>query len=193
MRRERFLVLLLALGLGACDERQTPPPAASAAASVVAPVGVPAAAALAAVPAEAVAAPVAPAAAVPAPVAAPATPPVAAVAAERAAPPRAQAVAAAPAARPQAERPRRAAPAPLRPLDLSLPHEHGKEFFVRRSGDEPLGEPQTLLPQLFVAKRKDEPANVAFAGRLITNQRVTPGKDYWDSVEGAEVQVQFRR
>lgn len=186
MRRERFLLLLLALGLSACDERQTPPPAASAAASVVAPVSVPAAAALAAVPAEAVAAPVAPAAAVPAPAAAPATPPVAAVAAERAAPQRAQAVAAAPVARPQAERPRR-------PLDLSLPHEHGKDFFVRRSGDEPLGEPQTLLPQLFVAKRKDEPANVAFAGRLITNQRVTPGKDYWDSVEGAEVQVQFRR
>ena len=44
------------------------------------------------------------------------------------------------------------------------------------------------LPPLFVEKPA-EPGPYQLNGRLITNDRVD---DYWDSVEGAELQIEFR-
>lgn len=79
------------------------------------------------------------------------------------------------------------------PLDLRPPGDGAKDVAGPSRGDAPLGEPQALLPPLFAPEDKATSGNVELAGRLITNPRSTAGKDYWDSVEGAEVQVQFRR
>jgi hypothetical protein len=140
--------------------------------------------------------PEAPAPASPAEVAPPAKaalqPPVTApepVAPTRAAPPdKAPAVASSkprgaetPATRP---RPKEEALPPVQ-LDLRLPD----ELVQRLEPGVPLEvAEQPLLPALFVEK----PAELSpyqLNGRLITNDQVD---DYWDSVEGAELQIEFR-
>jgi hypothetical protein len=77
------------------------------------------------------------------------------------------------------------APKPQAPLDLSLP----AEVFEPLQPLEPLDEsPATLLPPLFV--EKTEPSPFQLNGKLITNER---SDDYWDSLEGAELQFEFKR
>ena len=173
MRRgERFFAgLLLSLGLVACDSGREPSPGPQPP-SVEVPQ-----------PKEAVVRPVVPAAQPPAPL------PAAPREVERRpqahlgpVPLRAQ--------RKSVERPTAVmkSAAPL-PLDLSPPADEAKVVAEPGRGDAPLGEPQALLPQLFAPRDK---GNVELAGRLLTTPRST-GKDYWDTVEGAELQLQFRR
>ncbi|MEO4048169.1 hypothetical protein AAFN46_13905 [Pseudomonas sp. CAU 1711] len=71
-------------------------------------------------------------------------------------------------------------------LDLRLP----KETVERLASHEPReGLPeQALLPPLFLEK-PIEPGPFQLNGRLITNDR---DDDYWQSVEGAELQIEFR-
>lgn len=78
------------------------------------------------------------------------------------------------------------------PLDLSPPGDAAEDLAGAGAGAAPLGEPQALLPPLF-APRDAVPSAVQIAGRLLTNPRSTAGKDYWETVEGAELQLQFRR
>lgn len=70
-------------------------------------------------------------------------------------------------------------------LDLRLPSE-----LVEQMEFEPLEElpAEPLLPPLFV-KKPSEPGPFQLNGRLITNDQ---NVDYWDSVEGAELQFEFR-
>lgn len=76
---------------------------------------------------------------------------------------------------------------PKTKLDLSLPPELVEQLQAEDRGTEPALAP--LLPSLFEEKR---PVVNPFQlnGRLITNER---DEDYWNSVEGAEVQFEFRR
>lgn len=80
-----------------------------------------------------------------------------------------------------------ARPQPLPPvkLDLRLPAE-----LVEQMEFEPLEALPTepLLPPLFTEK-PTEPGPFQLNGRLITNEQ---SEDYWDSVEGAELQFEFR-
>ncbi|MDP3815969.1 hypothetical protein [Pseudomonas sp.] len=75
---------------------------------------------------------------------------------------------------------------PKAPLDLSLP----AEVFEQLQPLEPLDDlPATLLPPLFV--EKTEPTSpFQLNGKLITNER---SDDYWDSLEGAELQFEFKQ
>lgn len=72
-------------------------------------------------------------------------------------------------------------------LDLSLPPELAEQLQAEDSGAEMALAP--LLPPLFEPKR---PAVNPFqlSGRLLTNDG---GEDYWNSVDGAEVQFEFKR
>lgn len=83
-------------------------------------------------------------------------------------------------------------PIPLAPLDLSLP----EELLERLPSEEPLQEavaPQSLLPPLF-ATPAPEPQTFELGGRLITNEHPAPAEeDSWHSVEGAELELRFRR
>lgn len=76
-------------------------------------------------------------------------------------------------------------PLPQVKLDLRLPAE-----LVEQMEFEPLEElpAEPLLPPLFVEK-PSEPGPFQLNGRLITNDQ---NVDYWDSVEGAELQFEFR-
>ena len=102
------------------------------------------------------------------------------------------------------ERPRPAAPAeeaagaarqkrpePTAPLDLSLPSETPAGFGLPTGSDERPGEPPALLPPLF--ESKGEANSFELGGRLITNEPGQEDEDSWHSVEGAELQLQFRR
>jgi hypothetical protein len=71
-------------------------------------------------------------------------------------------------------------------LDLRLPDELVEDLQAGEALENPAE--QTLLPPLFVEKPA-EPGPYQLNGRLITNERVD---DYWDSVEGAELQIEFR-
>ncbi|XQE68681.1 hypothetical protein ACOAPY_08995 [Pseudomonas sp. P3C3] len=77
---------------------------------------------------------------------------------------------------------------PLSPaaLDLRLPDELVQRLELGAPLE--LTEREPLLPPLFVEKPA-EPSPYQLNGRLITNDRVD---DYWDSVEGAELQIEFR-
>ena len=77
---------------------------------------------------------------------------------------------------------------PLSPaaLDLRLPDELVQRLELGAPLE--LTERKPLLPPLFVEKPV-EPSPYQLNGRLITNDRVD---DYWDSVEGAELQIEFR-
>lgn len=72
-------------------------------------------------------------------------------------------------------------------LDLSLPPELAEQLRAEDSGVETALAP--LLPPLFEQKR---PAVNPFqlSGRLLTNDG---DEDYWNSVEGAELQFEFKR
>ena len=93
----------------------------------------------------------------------------------------------APAKAPATSKP--AAPAePLPPvkIDLSLPD----ELVQQLEPGEPLeaSAEQPLLPEMF-GEKPTEPGPYELNGRLITNDKST---DYWDSVEGAELQIKIR-
>jgi hypothetical protein len=81
----------------------------------------------------------------------------------------------------------RVEPLPPVKLDLRLPDELVQQL---EPGEplEKLPEREPLLPPLFVEKPA-EPGPYQLNGRLITNDR---DDDYWDSVEGAELQIEFR-
>lgn len=75
---------------------------------------------------------------------------------------------------------------PKAPLDLSL---HPNVFDPLQSL-EPLNDlPATLLPPLFGEKVAPE-SPFQLNGKLITNEH---GDDYWQSVEGAQLQFEFRQ
>ncbi|WP_043310190.1 hypothetical protein [Pseudomonas sp. ML96] len=73
-------------------------------------------------------------------------------------------------------------------LDLRLP----PELVEQLQPDEPFDDaaPAPLLPEMFVEK-PTEPGPFELNGRLITNER-EKSDNYWDSVEGAELQFKFR-
>ena len=74
-------------------------------------------------------------------------------------------------------------------LDLHLP----PELVEQIQPDEPVETltPPSLLPEMFVEKPK-EPGPFELNGRLITNDHGDKNADYWDTVEGAELQFKFR-
>ncbi|WP_244506022.1 hypothetical protein [Pseudomonas indica] len=74
--------------------------------------------------------------------------------------------------------------APKANLDLSLPPELVEQ--VEPLEDKPL---DSVLPSFFVDKAPTE-SPFQLNGRLITNDRED---DYWQSVEGAELQFEFKR
>ncbi|CAD5378586.1 hypothetical protein OF001_U310039 [Pseudomonas sp. OF001] len=80
-------------------------------------------------------------------------------------------------------------PLPLAPLDLSVPG----ELLERLPGEDglPLTEPQPLLPPLF-GDKVEQPQSFELGGRLITNEREAD-EDSWHAVEGAELELRFRR
>lgn len=98
----------------------------------------------------------------------------------------APAVVAKPKPKPPASASKPVAPAPQAPLDLSLP----AEVFEQLQPLEPLDDlPSTLLPPLFVEKTKPT-SPFQLNGKLITNER---SDDYWESLEGAELQFEFKQ
>ncbi|SCW31213.1 hypothetical protein SAMN05216370_0345 [Pseudomonas peli] len=75
---------------------------------------------------------------------------------------------------------------PKAPLDLSL----HPDVFDPLQPLEPLNDLSTpLLPPLFVEKTEPE-SPFQLNGKLITNER---GDDYWQSVEGAQLQFEFKQ
>lgn len=72
-------------------------------------------------------------------------------------------------------------------LDLSLPPDLFEELQSLVAPDEPPS--PALLPPLFRAEQAAE-SPFQLNGKLITNER---GDDYWDSLEGAELQFEFKR
>ncbi|WP_244527236.1 hypothetical protein [Pseudomonas borbori] len=88
---------------------------------------------------------------------------------------------------PKANEPKAPVPAPRLELDLSLP----TELLEPSESVESFSElPSTLLPPLF---DEQNPAVSPFQlqGKLITNER--GDQDYWESLEGAELQFEFKR
>lgn len=161
----KSLVLLLCLGgLSACE--RTPQPVAQTPAPLAAPVEAPAAepAAVAPPPAKAVEAK---------PVATAAKPQPQPVAKPKPKP--APATASKPAPEPEAKL----------ALDLSVPH----ELFEQALESETQQELSPLLPPLF-GEKPESVSPFQISGRLINNARVD---DYWDSIEGAELQFEFKQ
>lgn len=76
---------------------------------------------------------------------------------------------------------------PKTKLDLSLPPELVEQLNAEDQGLETAMTP--LLPPLFEPRRPVENP-FQLSGRLLTND---DNKDYWDSVEGAELQFEFKR
>lgn len=70
-------------------------------------------------------------------------------------------------------------------LDLSLP----QELFEQALESETRDELAPLLPPLFGEKTEVE-SPFQISGRLISNEHVD---DYWDSIEGAELQFEFKQ
>lgn len=181
------LVLLLSLGLVACDadrekdQPQQPEPPAATLPQPTAPASdTPPAPAPAPLPPAGETAPPAPPPVPPAPSALP-EPPSKPLERARPAAPAAEAAVSA--------RPKLAEPAA--PLDLSLPSETPEGFGLAAGSKALPGEPQALLPPLF--ESKGESNSFELGGRLITNEPGQEDEDSWHSVEGAELQLQFRR
>ncbi len=98
---------------------------------------------------------------------------------------------AAPAKAPVAAKPKPVAPPkPVEPesklaLDLSVP----QELFEQALESETREELSPVLPPLF-GEKPEVQSPFQISGRLISNERVD---DYWDSIEGAEVQFEFKQ
>lgn len=96
-----------------------------------------------------------------------------------------------PAPRPAAERPAAPPPpaVPAAPLDLSVPRELVENFQL----SDPLPPAPALLPPLF-APQPETPQAFELGGRLITSERADDeDSGSWHGVEGAELQLRFRR
>lgn len=78
-------------------------------------------------------------------------------------------------------------PLPPAKLDLRLPPDLVEQLQPEEPVDVDVPQPP-LLPEMFV-KKPAEPGPFELNGRLITNDH---SEDYWDSVEGAELQFKFR-
>lgn len=87
-----------------------------------------------------------------------------------------------PAAAPQ---PKPAEPESKLALDLSVP----TELFEQALENETREELSPVLPPLF-GEKPEVQSPFQISGRLISNERVD---DYWDSIEGAEVQFEFKQ
>ncbi|SFP57826.1 hypothetical protein SAMN05216229_103345 [Geopseudomonas sagittaria] len=176
-----FLGGLLLCGLVACDSDQSPQPKA--------PASEPAEAVL---PAPVEPAPPVPAAApAPAPQPAPEPPvPESEPQGQPAPPQKSSQVPSAP--RPADSARAAAASRPVAPLDLSLPSEVLERFKLPDEVPVEALEPPALLPPLFVDKAT-EPDSFELGGKLITSERPVADEDSWHSVEGVELQLQFRR
>lgn len=70
-------------------------------------------------------------------------------------------------------------------LDLSVPH----ELFEQALESETREEIAPVLPSLF-GEKPEVQSPFQISGRLISNERV---EDYWDSIEGAELQFEFKQ
>ena len=70
-------------------------------------------------------------------------------------------------------------------LDLSVP----TELFEQALENETREELSPVLPPLF-GEKPEVQSPFQISGRLISNERVD---DYWDSIEGAEVQFEFKQ
>lgn len=96
-----------------------------------------------------------------------------------------------PAKPPVAAKPKPVAPPkPVEPesklaLDLSVP----QELFEQALESETHEELSPVLPPLF-GEKPEVQSPFQISGRLISNERVD---DYWDSIEGAEVQFEFKQ
>ena len=76
---------------------------------------------------------------------------------------------------------------PATPIDLSVPQELIDEL---RLGEPVAAQPpEPLLPPLFIEKPKP-PSKFQLNGRLLLNEQIN--NDYSKSVEGAELQLQFK-
>lgn len=87
-----------------------------------------------------------------------------------------------PAAAPQ---PKPAEPESKLVLDLSVP----QELFEQALESETREELSPVLPPLF-GEKPEVQSPFQISGRLISNERVD---DYWDSIEGAELQFEFKQ
>lgn len=81
-------------------------------------------------------------------------------------------------------------PKPVEPesklaLDLSVP----QELFEQALESETREDLSPLLPPLF-GEKPEVQSPFQISGRLISNERVD---DYWDSIEGAELQFEFKQ
>lgn len=79
-------------------------------------------------------------------------------------------------------------PLPPAKLDLRLPPDMLEQLQPEENVEIDFSKPP-LLPEMFVERPK-EPGPFELNGRLITNDHSK--EDYWDSVEGAELQFKFR-
>ncbi|MBC9250161.1 hypothetical protein A9179_07730 [Pseudomonas alcaligenes] len=79
-------------------------------------------------------------------------------------------------------------PLPAAKLDLRLPPGMVEQLQPEEPVDIDFSKP-ALLPEMFVEK-PTQPGPFELNGRLITNDHSK--EDYWDSVEGAELQFKFR-
>ncbi|MBM7062113.1 hypothetical protein JQX08_15495 [Pseudomonas sp. UL073] len=78
---------------------------------------------------------------------------------------------------------------PKAKLDLRLP----KDLVEDLKPEEPLPDAdKPLLPQLF-APKPSGPSPYQLSGKLITNDRAQQGQDYWDTVEGAQLQIEIKQ
>lgn len=86
---------------------------------------------------------------------------------------------------PAAPQPKPAEPESKLALDLSVP----QELFEQALESETREELSPVLPPLF-GEKPEVQSPFQISGRLISNERVD---DYWDSIEGAELQFEFKQ
>ncbi|WAJ35790.1 hypothetical protein OU800_14235 [Pseudomonas sp. GOM7] len=86
---------------------------------------------------------------------------------------------------PAPAQPKPVEPAAAQALDLSVPH----ELFEQALQSKTEQELKPLLPPLF-GEKPESSGPFQISGKLINNARVD---DYWDSIEGAEVQFEFKQ
>lgn len=99
----------------------------------------------------------------------------------------------APSAPRSVDSPRAAAPSrPVAPLDLSLPSEVLERYKLPDEVPVEALESPSLLPPLF-GDKTNEPDSFELGGKLITSERPLAEEDSWHSVDGVELQLQFRR